>query len=233
MTTRASVAPPTFLGRIAMRLGLPWERDQHGYRRRGAWSQSYTGAQYWPIDPHPNDIHYDDLCIGLARAYRYRGMTRDEYSVAEHSVIVSVAAEKLARERGLDPRAAARWGLMHDGSEAWIGDVARPLKRQRTMRGYRKVEEKWEAAIIERFDLVVTDDIRAVVDEVDDRIILDEIEALFLDPDMWARAGRYLKLKPLNIEIAALPWRLAVHLFTQRYLELWPEEARRIKHHVG
>jgi len=221
---------------------LPWrrERDEQGRRRKGTWSQSYSGFAYWPVDPRADEIHYDDICVGLSRAYRYRGLTVDAYSVAEHSVIVSLFAEREAKNRNLrrmfgvenlpsgKPLDVARYALLHDAQEAFIGDIARPLKRQRVMRGYRKIESKWEDAIIEHFNLHVTDDIRALVKEIDDRIVLDEVEALFLDPDMWRRAHRYPNLEPLGADIAALPWEQAMEVFNARFEQLFPEYVKEV-----
>ncbi len=200
--------------------------DDQGRKRLGAWSQAYSGMRFWVLEPRADEITYDDICIGLARAFRYRGQTRDAYSVAEHSVIVSLYVEKFARERGWkedDVLTMAREALLHDAPEAYIGDIARPLKRQKVMKGYGKVEALWEKAIAEHFNLKTTPYSHELIKEVDNRIILDEIEALMIDPDMWARSGRYTDLQPLGAEIAALPWEQAAAAFSQRFAELFPD----------
>lgn len=207
-------------------------RDENGERRPGGWMQTWSGAQVWPLDPRASEIHIDDIIAGL-REPRYRGQTRELYSVLEHSVNVSCMAEHLARERGYHPvvqRQAARLGLMHDASEAYIGDVARPLKYQRVMKGYRKLEAKWEAAIAKRFLLGQVNKeygriAAAIVKECDDRIVLDEVEALMIDPDMWPRNGRYVGMEPLDIEIIAWTETAAINSFAGRFMELWPDEA--------
>lgn len=209
-----------------------WMRDENGERRPGGWMQTYSGEQVWPLDPRPSEIHLDDVVAGL-REPRYRGQTREVYTVLEHSVYVSCMAEKLARERGYDDvvqRQAARLGLMHDASEAYIGDVARPLKYQPVMKGYRDLEKRWEAAIADRFLLKQVNAYKymvaaLLVKECDDRIVLDEVEALMIDPDMWPRNGRYPDLEPLGIEIAAWSETAATIAFCERFMELWPDEA--------
>ncbi len=205
---------------------LGWERDDQGRYRKGTWSQGYSGSRFWCLDPFIQEIHYDDICIGLAREPRYRGQTRELLPVAEHSVIVSLYCEKLARERGWTQQeilAVAREGLLHDAPEAYLGDISRPLKRTRVMRGYRKLEAKWELVIFEKFGIHPTKKSRALVKEVDNRVVLDEIEALFIDPDMWPRSGRYVGLEPLGAEIAAMKWEHAAEAFSQRFLELYPD----------
>lgn len=213
----------------ALRLGH-WERDEQNRLRRGSWMQSFSGAMIWPLDPRPDEVHYDDLVVGLARECRYGRMCREFYSVAEHSVIVSQYAEKLARERGYSEGtalAAARIGLLHDGSEAFLGDVPRPIKHQPAMRGYRRLEKKWQRAINTRFAAYQGASAHEVclalllVKEVDTRLLLDEIEALMIDPDMWSRTRRYDGVEPLGAEIAALSSPQAAHVFTQRFCELW------------
>lgn len=209
----------------ALRLGN-WELDESNRIRRGSWLQTYSGVRVWPLDPRADEIHFDDVCVGLARECRYGNHAREFYSVGEHSVLVSQFCERLALERGWS-RASARWvagiGLLHDASEAYLGDIPRPLKRQRAMRGYRKLEAKWWTQICRRFDLFPTESAMALVHEVDNRLLLDEIDALLLDPDMWRRAGRYRGMQPLGAEIAALPWEQAAEVFAQRFDECFPE----------
>ncbi len=217
---------------VASALGLGhWERDDAGRIRRGAWFQTYTGQKVWPLDPRADEVHYDDICVGLARECRYGNQAREFYSVAEHSVYVSIYVERIVREQGMahwygprqEPRSFKRialQALLHDAPEAFIGDVISPLKRMPAMRSYRRAEARWWQVICERFDLHPTPYSNELVARVDERILADEIEALTLDPDMWARAGKYQHLKPLGVDIVAMPWEQAANVFSQRFLEL-------------
>lgn len=47
----------------------------------------------------------------------------------------------------------ARWGLLHDASEAYIGDVIWPLKRMREMSTYREIEYAIMEEIVKQFAL--------------------------------------------------------------------------------
>lgn len=220
--------------RIAAAVGFgQWDRDDHGRLRRGMWMQCYSGQKFFVLDPRPEEVHYDDVCVGIARACRYGNQCREFYPVAVHSVHVSLGAEKLAIERGWSPAAvlrAARYGLLHDATEAYLGDIPRPLKRQREMAGYCRAEKRLSPVIAVRFGLMPTkaefyDHMRAtiLVKEVDNRILLDEIEALMIDPDMWVRAGRYADVEPMGVEIAAMEWQQAADVFSQRFNELFPD----------
>lgn len=221
--TQALAHTPHMLARIASAIGLR-ELDDHGRARRGTWLGTISGGKFWPLDPRADEVEYDDLCVGLARQCRYNGQCVEYYGVAEHCVIVSIYVERLARERGWCEREvldAAREALLHDASEAWIGDMVRPVKHQRVMRGFRRMENRIQRAVFERFDVHPTWLTSAIVKEVDDRVIVDEIEALMFDPSLYL--ARHAKVEGLGADIAALPWEKAADVFTQRFTELFPE----------
>ncbi len=201
-----------------------WTVDQHGRIRKGDFCQTYSGEWVYPLDPRADEIHYDDGCVGLARECRYGNQSLDFYSVAEHSVIVSLFVERFARERGwseYDVTHAAQEGLLHDLPEAWLGDIPRPMKRQREFRGYARLEEKWWRCTVERFGLRLTEASSALVKEVDNRILRDEIAVLLVNPER-TRTWR-LETEPLGAEIACLPWERAADVFSSRFRELFPD----------
>jgi 5'-deoxynucleotidase YfbR-like HD superfamily hydrolase len=201
----------------------PSDTDETGRKRLGSWSQSYSGAMYWILDPVPEEVHLVDIVVGLVNASRYRGQTMFFYSVLTHCILVSRAVEKLALERGWskeDAQEAALEGLMHDASEAYLGDVARPLKRSKEMRGYCKVEALWEDVIRTRFRIRSSPESAKLVKECDNRVVLDEIHTFMRDPDMWKRNGRYLDLKPLGVEVPNWTKEQTMNEFYKRFDEV-------------
>ncbi len=104
---------------------------------------TFTGKKFYPLDPVLDDISIMDIAHGLSNVCRYGGQCKTFYSVAQHSVLVSkyVSPEN------------AKWGLLHDAAEAYVGDVIHPLKTTDYFEIYREVENKLMAAICERFDL--------------------------------------------------------------------------------
>lgn len=98
------------------------------------------------LEPNPECIHIEDIARGLAHIARFNGSTTEPYSVAAHSVVVSALLGEQSREIQLA-------GLMHDASEAYLGDVVAPLKRTELFRGYRELEERWNVALERRFGL--------------------------------------------------------------------------------
>lgn len=111
--------------------------------RNGDWMQTYTGRQFWPLDPRPEDVHIEDIAHALAMLCRFGGHATAFYSVAQHSVLVS---RIVSQEYALV-------GLLHDAAEAYIGDMIRPLKHGTKMYEYRRAEERVSGAIAERYDL--------------------------------------------------------------------------------
>jgi 5'-deoxynucleotidase YfbR-like HD superfamily hydrolase len=102
-----------------------------------AWILTYTGRKFWPLTPRPEDVCIEDIAHALANMCRYTGHCAQHYSVAQHAVLVSFAV----------PPAFALKGLMHDASEAYLPDLASPVKRHPIMAPYRAAEERIMNAI--------------------------------------------------------------------------------------
>lgn len=94
-------------------------------RSRGPWIQTLSGQCWYPFDPRPEDVRFEDL-RALSRISRYGGHTTcDHYSVAEHSVRVAW----LLRDQGA-PAIVCLAGLLHDAHEAYPpGDQMGPFLR--------------------------------------------------------------------------------------------------------
>jgi uncharacterized protein len=112
-------------------------------KRNGDWIQLASGRQFWPLDPRHHEIEIRDIAHALARQCRFTGHVRYFYSVAEHSVHVSYVC---------DPGDALH-ALLHDGSEAYLVDLPRPLKRLPEFRVYLEIEARLQAMIFECFGL--------------------------------------------------------------------------------
>lgn len=109
-----------------------------------------TGRRIDPSNPQPSDISVTDIALGLAKEERFDGNTFVPYSVAQHSCLVADLVA--AGWGGCRPtEELVKAGLLHDASEAYIGDIVQPLKR--LMPDYVKLEEKWTSAIFRRFGI--------------------------------------------------------------------------------
>lgn len=110
----------------------------------GHWICTYTGAKIEPLDPDPSLIFIEDIAHSLANQCRFTGHVSSFYSTAQHSVLVSY----------LVPDEDRLWALLHDGSEAYISDIASPVKRHPDFGTYYDIaEERLTRAIAERFQL--------------------------------------------------------------------------------
>lgn len=128
--------------------------------RKGQWMQTFTGRQFWPLDPRSGEVHLVDIAHALSMQCRYAGHCIEYYSVAEHCVLLAQFV----------PKPLKPWALMHDASEAYLVDVPRPVKADLT--GYRALEEGVMLAVAARFGLEWP--MPAALHEFDDRIIGDE-----------------------------------------------------------
>jgi uncharacterized protein len=171
---------------------------------RGNWMQTYTGRQFYPMNPRPDEIDFRDIAHGLAMVCRYGGHTRRFYSVAEHTVHVSRFLEEQAIAAGAharDVELVALEGLLHDAAEAYVGDMVRPLKQH--MPFYRNAEDVvldaihvavglpgWErdrdVELGAHMPLVMPAEVKAA----DNRILLDERDQLLTAPPVaWEQEG--------------------------------------------
>lgn len=167
------------------------------------WIQTYTGKQFWPLDPKPEDIR--DIAHALSMSCRFTGHCLYFYSVAQHSVLVS--------EHCSDPK----WGLLHDASEAYVADIARPIKSSLT--NYAAIEQRIMACVAERFGLgyLYPDDLH----EMDMRALVTERRDL-MGPceEEW---GSIAEFKPFPQSIYALSPMYAERMFMDRFTKLYGE----------
>lgn len=89
-----------------------------------SWIGSVTGRQIDFQNPDASQVNLYDIARGLSNACRFAGQLEWHYSVAQHSVAVSRTMYGLSG----GSRSAGLIGLLHDASEAYTGDVPKPLK---------------------------------------------------------------------------------------------------------
>lgn len=148
-------------------------------RPGGVWT--YTGRRVWVEAPDPAAIDIRDVARALAFQCRYFGHVRQYESVAQHSVLVS---------RYCDP-ADALAGLLHDSSEAYMGDCIRPVKYLPIMAEYRALERRVLASILGKYGL--GPDLPASVKAADERVTYTEFrDVRGADPAGVRDGGRIL-----------------------------------------
>lgn len=106
--------------------------------------QTESGGVLDLLDPRPEQIRLEEIAVALSKQCRFNGhVPAGFYSVATHCVNVATLLEH--------NRELARWGLMHDAGEAYIGDVISPLKA--LVPGLKLIEERLLIVIADRFKL--------------------------------------------------------------------------------
>lgn len=170
---------------------------------RGSWMQTFTGRQFYPLAAEVEDVDPLDIAHALSLICRYGGHVTEFYSVAEHCLLMSRAV----------PPEDALWALLHDATEAYVGDMVRPLKHH--MPEYRLVEDRLMTVIARRFS--VDDDMPSAVKDADNRILLDERAAVLgTPPAAWQQEH----LEPLGVTIACHPPKVVEALYLERLAEL-------------
>ena len=119
-----------------------------------AWIQTYSGKKFNLFTPSPDDILIEDIAHALSNLARFNGHTNKFYSVAQHSVYCALKA----------PERLALAALLHDATEAYLGDVVRPLKL--LLYDYLEFEDRINALIAEKFLLnsLTVEDYRRIND---------------------------------------------------------------------
>jgi hypothetical protein len=167
-----------------------------------------------PFDPDPEQLDVEDIARALGNLCRFGGHSRVFYSVAQHSVIVS----ELVEQRGGDVEDVFA-ALMHDATEAYLGDMPHPIKHRSPLgAAFKDAEDQLEAVIRERFG------IKADVPEIKraDRALLATERRVFSGENWhWPELDG---VEPLDLELTAWSPAESAEAFARRYAEL---DARR------
>lgn len=176
------------------------------------WIQTFTGRKFFPLAPEPADVCIEDIAHALSNVCRFTGHCREFYSVAQHSVLVA------HRVADISP-VVAQWALLHDASEAYICDMARPVKRQ--IADYRTIEQRLEQCVAQVFGIDPETMEHPAIKEADLRMLATERRDLMgPPPEAWDDIER---VEPYS-EIVH-PW--GSLYAEQRFLNTWAHLQRR------
>lgn len=105
------------------------------------WIETHSGLKVFVNDPKPEQFDIKDIGYALSNTCRFGGHCAGFLSVAEHSVLV---AQRLPQDYKLA-------GLLHDASEAYLGDMPSPIKQ--FLPDFKKFEDLFTRVINEKFGL--------------------------------------------------------------------------------
>ena len=178
--------------------------------------ETRSGKRVSVTDPQPHQFDIKDIAYALSNTCRFNGHCSGFYSVAEHSVAVALRL----------PRNLRLAGLLHDATEAYLGDIPSPIKQY--LADYRQLEATFEAAIVRKFDLELTANDWQQVKEADIDALFTE--AHFLIPSKgsdWAYfQGPVVHKVNYDLKPVCLPPQHAFQLFMGLYYDLSEEEPR-------
>ena len=118
-------------------------------KRKGDWLGTYSGKRFWPLDPRPDEITSLDIAHALSLKVRWTGHVNRFYSIAQHSLRVANVTRALVQ--GMMTDTIVAYALLHDAAEAYLPDVARPVKPFLT--GFHEIEHGVQRAILTKYGL--------------------------------------------------------------------------------
>lgn len=140
--------------------------------RVGDYIQVNSGRRFYVLDPRAEDITMNDIAHALANICRFTGHGDRFYGVGEHSILCARVARKLGYST-----LQQLYCLLHDGSEAVMNDLARPVKQN--IPQYKEIEdtvmsEIWKAAGLPS----PTEEDYKIVKLIDNTLLINEMEQL-------------------------------------------------------
>ena len=144
-------------------------RDASGIVKVGRITR--TGKVMDIVNPDPATIDIESIAAGLAYQGRFTGQTRLYYDIARHSILVSL----------LVPKHIALKALLHDADEAFINDIARPVKP--LLKDYSALQKKMLGAILETFGFSLP--LEAEIKQADQAAVAIEQALLMPATEFW------------------------------------------------
>ena len=147
---------------------------------------TFTGKTLDFENPDPESICIEDIAHALSMVCRFSGQCREFYSVAQHSVLVSLGLHLIVQKENNEmwwlwkqqEIKLRQIALLHDAAEAYMGDMNRPLKR--IMPQYSRIEDRVFRAIASKFKLLFSE-VPGIVKDMDQLIFANEW-ASFMPP---------------------------------------------------
>ncbi len=130
----------------------------------------HSGILFDVFNPKIEDFNIIDIAHGLSNLCRYGGHCPDFYSVSQHSVLCSL--QDGTPEEQFEC-------LMHDGTEAYLIDLPRPIKRQ--MSNYMEIEDNLLKLLCERYK--VNYPLSEKTHEVDSFLLHFEYDNFYTNPN--------------------------------------------------
>lgn len=182
------------------------------------------------LDPNSDVMNVDNLAHGLAKKDRATGFYNRVFSIAEHSILSSRIANEICKANGMsevDTNIATLETLLHDGAEAYLIDMPRPIKHNPLMLTFRVMENKMQEVVNDRFLGYPTYRFKDIVKQADNEALMFEFW-VYMDGSRihmpwcnnWDDVLIDKSVKRLKFISSEISWRQAKALFMDEYHEL-------------
>ena len=161
------------------------------------WFHTFKGHLI-DLSRHPQTwtIDADDISNALSKICRWGGQLNEFYSVAQHSVLMAREAPSLDLQRAC---------LLHDATEAYLGDVISPIKKAMLAAGamfYKDLEHRLHRMLEARYGLEKYALTSPEIKDLDLRMLRTEAEQLI----GYAPETEWLQPLPPVFNVCITPW---------------------------
>jgi hypothetical protein len=153
----------------------------------------------------------ESIAHALSNKCRFSGHSRKFWSVAQHSVLVSCYCD-------LED---AKWGLLHDASEAYLVDLPTPLKILPEFSFYKEIEDKLQEVVYKTFGLIGPEP--PSIYRADKILLVSEKRDLMPENDGWKISDIFPpeKFPPLPFTLCPLEPEQSEKFFLNRFKDLF------------
>lgn len=176
-----------------------------------------------PLNPLPDQFDIETIADCLSKLCRFGGHCKGFYSVAEHSCNVLDLGVEMAKKEGTTlSREDKLQFLLHDGTEAYVGDLIAPVKN--LIPEYKRIESLFWKAITTKFN--IKEKWHSLLDKADKVAYGYESLALRKWSTVEELEGHipYKIPEELNIQVRCLDIDLSRLYFLNRFNELIQDE---------
>lgn len=121
------------------------EKIQNIHQWDAGLFNSYSGKLINIHEPSPESITLYDIAVGLNNVCRFGGQIHTHHGVDKHTLLV----------HHLAPPHLKKCALLHDASEAFLGDVIKPLK-EILGDAYKTIEQRFELLIFDKYGVDIS-----------------------------------------------------------------------------
>ena len=180
--------------------------------------QTYSGLAFDILHPDPEKISIIDIAHSLSMICRFTGHSRHFYSVATHSLLCSSLGSIFGNEMAFAC-------LMHDAQEAYVSDLATPIKS--LFPAYKEVENNLGDAIGKKFGILPETTKKTKVYDrmamyLESKALLGPLNSLWDSYDMKWPEG--YPTPETCYRIKSIPPQVAEQQFLERFNTLWMEK---------